>query len=152
MRQKLSLKARALRYLALREYSRPELIRKLGTYAESEDELESVLNWLLKCGYLSDQRFADSLVHRMQNRYGNQRILYELTQHDLDPDLLAECRTSLSESESERAIYLLQRKFASQEVTPELKAKMYRFLAQRGFSSNLVQRAIKNWIAENHPE
>ncbi|MBR7781151.1 recombination regulator RecX [Undibacterium luofuense] len=152
MRQKLSLKARALRYLSGREYSRPELYKKLRPYAESEDELETVLGWLQKCGYLSDQRFAESLVHRMQNRYGNQRILYELTQHNLNLDLMAECRMTLTESEYERAFQLLQRKFALQSITPELKARMYRFLAQRGFSGNLVQRAIKSWIAENQPE
>jgi regulatory protein len=152
MRQKLSLKARALRYLSGREYSRPELYKKLAPYAESEDELESVLAWLQNCRYLSDQRFAESLVHRMQNRYGNQRILYELNQHNLDLDLLAECRVTLAESESDRACQLLDRKFAQQSITPELKAKMYRFLAQRGFSGNLVQRAIKSWISENQPE
>lgn len=152
MRQKLNLKARALRYLSGREYSRPELYKKLAPFAESEDELDSVLAWLQNCGYLSDQRFAESLVHRMQNRYGNQRILYELNQHNLDLDLLAECRVTLAESESDRAWQLLQRKFAQQSITPELKSKMYRFLAQRGFSGNLVQRAIKSWIAENQSE
>ena len=46
MKQKLSLKGRALRYLSMREHSRIELARKLSAYAEEGDDIEAVLAWL----------------------------------------------------------------------------------------------------------
>ena len=36
----LSLKGRALKYLAAREHSRVELVRKLGPHAESPEQIE----------------------------------------------------------------------------------------------------------------
>ena len=60
-RQSPSLKARAVRYLSRREYSRLELEKKLRAYLaedESEDDLTAVLNDLEQKGYLSDERFA----------------------------------------------------------------------------------------------
>ena len=62
-RQSPSLKARAVRYLSRREYSRLELEKKLRAYLaedESEDDLTAVLNDLEQKGYLSDERFAQS--------------------------------------------------------------------------------------------
>jgi regulatory protein len=63
MRQ-LSLKARALRYLSMREHSRLELGRKLARYAEEGDDIEALLDFLEKNNWLSQERFAESLIHR----------------------------------------------------------------------------------------
>ena len=60
-RSSLSLKARAVRYLARREYSRLELRQRLHSYlseTETEDDLDSILDDLEQKCYLSDDRFA----------------------------------------------------------------------------------------------
>ncbi len=75
LKPKLSLKGRALRYLSMREYSRIELARKLSAYAQDDDELNGLLNWLEESKFLSDQRFSEVLVHKRQGRFGNQKIL-----------------------------------------------------------------------------
>ena len=66
----LSLKGRALRYLAAREHSRVELERKLAGHAQDEQELAAVLDDLTARGFLSDQRAAESLVHRRGAKLG----------------------------------------------------------------------------------
>ena len=44
----LSLKARALRFLSMREHSRLELGRKLARHAEEGDDVEALLDFLEK--------------------------------------------------------------------------------------------------------
>ncbi|MBA5828025.1 RecX family transcriptional regulator, partial [Escherichia coli] len=63
-----SLKGRALGYLSRREYSRTELARKLAPYVGEDESVEPVLDALEQEGWLSDARFAESLVHRRASR------------------------------------------------------------------------------------
>ena len=55
----LSLKARALRFLSMREHSRLELKRKLARHAEEGDDIEALLDFLEKNNWLSQERFAE---------------------------------------------------------------------------------------------
>ena len=65
-----SLKMRAVGYLSRREHARAELARKLAPHAEDPAEIEAVLDALEKEGWLSTERFAQSLVHRRASRQG----------------------------------------------------------------------------------
>ncbi|OYY55563.1 MAG: RecX family transcriptional regulator, partial [Polynucleobacter sp. 24-46-87] len=93
-KQSPSLKARALRLLSMREYSRKGLEAKLTESAakafknspelpEGEDipvakplsiQIEEVLDDFEARGWLSDQRFAQSLVRRRSERFGARKI------------------------------------------------------------------------------
>jgi len=145
---KLSLKNRALHYLSLREHSRLELRRKLARFAQEDDDVEALLDFLEKAKFLSCERFSEALVRRRSENYGNSRILAELQTHALDPQLLAQSKAILAESEVTRACKVWQKKFGSQldesqgAITPEQRARQIRFLAQRGFSSNAIRIAL----------
>ena len=67
-------------YLSRREHSRLELGRKLARFGE-EDEVRAVLDSLEKEGWLSTQRYAQSVVHRLATKQGTLRIMHELRQH-----------------------------------------------------------------------
>jgi len=120
--QKLSLKNRALRFLSLREHSRLELKRKLARYAEEGDDVEALLDLLEKLKFLSSERFSESLVRRRLDSYGNHRILAELQTHGLDPQLLAQNKAELAETEIARARAIWQKKFGhlKSENLPDL--------------------------------
>jgi len=144
LKPKLSLKGRALRYLSMREYSRLELARKLFPYADSEEEeLNRLLDWLEASKFLSDQRFSEALVHKRQARFGNQKILAELQSHQLSKDDLCEIKAELQETELQRAVDVLWRKFDAPPVDHREKAKQMQFLAQRGFSSRAIGYALR---------
>jgi len=143
MRQPLSLKARALKYLSTREHSRLELGRKLARYAEEGDDVEALLDFLEKNNWLSQERFAESLVHRRAGRYGNSRVLSELQQHGVKGDALDELKSGLKESETARAREVWRRKFGKVPQDAEERSKQMRFLLQRGFSQSAVRAALK---------
>ena len=144
MKPKATLKARALRYLSIREYSPKELARKLSPYVEEGDDLAALMEWLQKQGFLSEERFAEAFVRRRCSRYGSGRVLRELEMHGVDEKTLDEAKSVMSENEFDRALGIWRKKFGSKPVDASEKAKQIRFLTQRGFSGDIVRRVL-NW-------
>jgi regulatory protein len=144
-----SLKARALRYLSTREHSRLELGRKLARYAEEGDDIEALLNFLEKNNWLSQERFAESLVHRRAGRYGNSRVVAELQNHGVSGEALAELKTGLAESEIARACEVWRRKFGTVAQDAAERSKQMRFLLQRGFSQRAARAAMQGAAEED---
>jgi regulatory protein len=143
-RPQLSLKARALRYLAAREHSRLELGRKLARYAQENDDVEALLDTLEAGKFLSQERFSESLVHRRAARFGNNRILSELQSHGIKGEALTDIQAGLVEDEAARAKAVWARKFGQAPVDAAERAKQMRFLQQRGFSHRAIRTALQS--------
>jgi regulatory protein len=139
----LSLKARALRFLSMREHSRLELGRKLAKYAEEGDDVCALLDFLEKNNWLSQERFSESLIHRRGARYGNSRIVAELQSHGVNGEALQELKGALADTEVERACEVWRRKFGEVAADAEGRGKQMRFLMQRGFSQKAVRAAMR---------
>ena len=150
-----------MQWLAQREHSRVELRRKLLPHAVAEDELaaasgaasaepapaarvEAVLDWLEAHGCLSLERFVESRVHARSARFGNLRIRHELKQHQVA--LPPEAAHALKESELQRARAVRERKFAQVPATATERARQARFLAGRGFSPEVIARALRTTV------
>jgi|UniRef100_UPI0040486413 regulatory protein len=165
VKQSPSLKARALRLLSLKEYSRKELGSKLNQSekrrvqrdvsrktAESESdnstpratdvEIEAVLNDFEERGWLSDIRFAEALVRRRSERFGVRRIQDELGRAGIDSEKSASLLSALRETEYQRAHELWLRKFGAVASDPKERARQYRFLASKGFSADVVVKVV----------
>ncbi|HWP20826.1 MAG TPA: recombination regulator RecX [Burkholderiaceae bacterium] len=142
---KLSLRGRALKYLAAREHSRKELARKLAPHAQAPEQVETLLDELEAKGLLSHERFVESVVHRKAARFGTARIRQELHGHGLGPEQLRDALAQLQGTEYERARALWQRRFgdAPPPATPAERAKQMRFLAGRGFSAEVIRRVVR---------
>lgn len=141
--QRISLLGRAIRYLSMREHSQEELIRKLKPHAQSTEEIQIVLQKLLDKGLQSNERFAENLLRRKAERYGQNRLLQELKQHHIDPQTRNELLEKVKDSEFERAHALWERKFGVVSKDPKEMAKQARFLANRGFASDLISKIIR---------
>jgi len=139
-----SLKARALDALSRREYSRSELSRKLAPFAEEPDALAALLDSLEREGWLSDSRFAESLVHRRAARMGTSRIVSELRRHSVDDTLIEEVGAQLRETELARAQAVWRKKYGQLPETPAERARQARFLATRGFSHATIAKILKS--------
>lgn len=139
----LSLKGRALRYLAAREHSRAELERKLAPHAgEDPAELPRVLDELAARGLISEQRVAESVLHRRAGKLGGARVLQELRAKGLDGEVLADAAEQLRATELERARAVWSRKFRMPPRDAAEKARQMRFLAARGFAGDTVRKVL----------
>lgn len=147
---KRSLKMRAIGYLSRREHSRTELERKLMPFVEEGDSLDDVLNALEREGWLSDQRFAESVVHRRSTRFGTSRVIGELKRNAVDSEIVEQIAGTLRDTERSRAHAVWSKKFSSLPTTPAERAKQARFLASRGFSSAAITAVFKGgeWLEE----
>lgn len=137
-----SLKGRALAYLSRREYSRAELSRKLMPFADDADALEALLDSLVREGWLSDARFAESVIHRRAARLGATRIVGELRRHAMGDTLIEEVNAQLRETELSRARAVWQKKYGQLPETPAERARQARFLAARGFSMTIIGKIL----------
>ena len=143
-----SLKGRALKLLSMREHSRLELERKLREHDKVEGELAAALDALAARGFISDERVADSVLHRRAAKLGASRVKAELPAKGLDEAVVREAVEQLRGTELERAREVWRRKFGRSPADAAERARQMRFLASRGFSGDAVRKAIEGADAE----
>ena len=133
------LKARALRYLVRREHSRAELARKLAPHAESAAAIEAVLDLLLSRKQQSDERFASERARVLSRKYGAAKIRRDLKARGISEEVID--RLSHPD-EGARATEILRRKYREPAASREDRAKRARFLQSRGFSYEVIRKAL----------
>jgi regulatory protein len=138
----LSLKGRALRLLAGREYSRAELERKLAPHEETPDQLAQVLDDLQAKDFISEARVVESVINRRQAKMGSARIKQELLGKGLGKEAVLDAMTGLKATELERARALWRKKFEGPAADAAGRAKQMRFLAARGFGGEVIGRVL----------
>ena len=141
--QELSLRARALRHLARREYTRHELTQKLAPHAESPDEIEQILDDFTQRGWLSEKRAAEQMIHARRSRYGIARIRRDLQARGVPPDVVGDSVALLKEGELEAAQAVWRRKFRAPPANAAERAKQGRFLQGRGFSGEVISLLLR---------
>jgi regulatory protein len=140
--QELSLRGRALAYLARREYSLKELQRKLAAYATEDDDVEALLQDFKQRGWLSDERFAEQVVHARQGRYGSLKVAHELREKGLADNLVDQATAALDDLQSAKSVW--QKKYGQAPSSREEWAKQARFLQSRGFGFDVIKRVLNS--------
>jgi regulatory protein len=170
------LRARALRLLARREYSRQELASKLlskpaprparrhpqntrdvfaaASFVDevyeppSEAEVTALLDDLTQRKMLSDDRYAEMRARVRAPRYGDSRLRQELTQKGIDRDTIT---AVLAEQPDElsRCQEIWQRKFGQLPGDMNERARQTRHLASRGFTMRVIQQVLRGEGCEN---
>ena len=140
------LKKRALYYLGKREYSRLELQKKINAFAQELEidtqNIKNLLNDLEENNWLSDQRFTEQFIFSKKNKYGVEKIRYELKMRRVDDTII---NSELVKIKSEN--YLLAKKIWSKKFdnTPhsqEERNKQKRFLQGRGINIELIHKIL----------
>ena len=151
---RLSVKGRALRWLAQREHSRAELERKLARVVDDTPEapaatqIAAALDELQAHGLISESRVADSVLDAQGRRFGARRLQQLLRDKGLAPDLIADTLQRARASECERARDLWRRRFGAAPADAAERARQMRFLAARGFDGDVVRRVIRDAEAD----
>lgn len=137
-----SLRVQALKFLARRDHSRAELKARLAPHAESEEQIETLLDILQAERLLSDPRYASQRVAARAARFGNVRLKQELRGQGVsDEDIAAAVEEGGDEVERCRAVWC--KKFAAPAGNAEDRARQMRFLQYRGFSAAAIRRVLR---------
>lgn len=138
-----TLKSRAVRLLARRDYARVELAGKLEPYVGEADDLPALLDELQKLGFLSDSRFAEQLAHRHRGRHGPLTVERELRRRGVAPDVVDATLHAARSTEYAEAQQVLRRKFHAAPANMQDWAKQGRYLQARGFSLDVIRRLLR---------
>ncbi len=143
-----SLKARAIGYLARREYSRAELHDKLlATRAETPataDDVDAVLDEIAALGHLSDTRFAQAVVRQKSGGYSQRAIAGSLKAKGVTADAAAEALAGNEVDDDDTLVALWRRRYGEPPANEREKARQIRFLQSRGFSLSAIFKLLRN--------
>ena len=143
MKKSLTLRERAVAHLARREHTRAELARKLAEHAESQEEIEAVLDDLARRKLISDERYAVARSETLARKFGAARVVRELRAKGVAAPRIEEISDELQASELDRAREVWKKRFGTPARTPAERAKQGRFLQGRGFSFDVIRRVIR---------
>lgn len=140
-----------MRLLSRREYSARELKRKLESRFDP-DLADEILLWLQQSDLQSDDRYGAMLLRsRVQRGQGPYRIRQEMLQKGLPERQISQLLDTAEIDWFELARETFERRFQRDEVRDEAedpanraatRAKQYRFLQYRGFTSDQIQYAM----------
>ena len=140
-----SVRRIAMDFLARREHSEQELLKKLKARADDADEVQAVLQKLKSEGLQSDERFTEAYVHHRVNAgIGPLKIRYELRQKGIDEALADAILEPMAEQWESMMRAQRERKYGS-SIPDDYGARMKqaRFLQNRGFSPESVMRLFR---------
>lgn len=133
----------AVRSLAQREHGRRELERKLLGKGHDRLLMSRVMDYLIEHDLQSDARFAESFVRsRTQRCYGPIKIRQELSSRGVSEREMEDLLTASSEYWMSVAEDGLAKKFSQPPEDRQSWATQARFLARRGFPSDLIYRVL----------
>jgi len=142
----VSLRQRALDYLARREYSVAELGKKLQSVARQyeldADEIPQILADFQKRNWVSDSRFTEQILHARKAKFGSARIAHELREKGVSDNLIADALQDVKHDELENAKAVWRKKFNMSPNSREEWAKQARFLQSRGFGFEIIRKVI----------
>jgi regulatory protein len=146
-----TLKARAIGYLARREYARGELRDKLlaGADAPAREAVDAVLDELAALGYLSDARYANAVVRQKRGGYSRRAIAEALKARGVAGEVTADALAERDLDDASALAALWRRRFGQAPAGEREKARQIRFLASRGFALSAILRLLRHPPADD---
>lgn len=144
-----ALKA-AVDYLAVRERSEQEIIRRLQRVHFHESTIARVMETLAGHHLYSDQRFAESWVAHRARKYGKRRIAMELTAKGVAGATARQALETL-DGEEEMAAALKQARQAARRTKGD-EQKITQALVRRGYDWAMARKAARQALCEQGEE
>ncbi|MFZ9642099.1 MAG: recombination regulator RecX [Candidatus Methylopumilus sp.] len=142
----VSLRQKALDYLAKREYSEAELAQKLNTVARQyeldAEEIPAILADFKQRHWVSDSRFTEQILHARKSKFGSARIAHELREKGVADALISAAVQDVKIDELSNAKAVWRKKYDAPPSTREEWAKQARFLQSRGFGFEIIKKVI----------
>ena len=139
-----TLKARALRLLARREHSREELRRKLEPHVAGGEDLEALLDELVKRGWLSDVRYAEQSIRAKARRFGPLKLAQQLRARGVDEETIARGFRAAAADGVSSMESVWRSRFHAPAPDVRERARQARFLQGRGFALEDVMRFLSS--------
>ena len=137
-------KKRAMHLLEKQDRSERNLRDKLRDGGYPIAAIDAAIAYLESFGYIDDSRVAASYIRFYQDSRSRLRIKQDLLKKGIKEEIILNCLDEEYEADETILIenLLSKRHYDKDEATYEEKAKTYRFLASKGFSSDAINKAL----------
>ncbi|MEM7705427.1 MAG: regulatory protein RecX [Pseudomonadota bacterium] len=107
------------------------------------DVAQHTMEWLLRNDLISNERFSEAFCRRRARQgYGPQRVRMELRQRGVPSALVSLALEAESWQEAAQTAWHKRFKSVSPESAKE-RARQQKYLAQRGFSHDIIRTVIR---------
>lgn len=150
----MDIKSAILRYCLYQPRCHKEVRNKLYELGCRSSDANQYVAELIEQGVLNEEQYAKAIARgkfRIKG-WGRNKIIYELKLNQISPYCI---KNALKEID-DREYFLTLQKICSQKIA-ELKheknarlrqTKVFRYLLQRGYESNIIQEVLKEMITE----
>jgi|LakMenE18May11ns_1017448.scaffolds.fasta_scaffold9830110_2 SOS response regulatory protein OraA/RecX len=132
----------ALKRLALKSYSTPEMRRRLQQKLISDEIIEPLLKDLVEKGYINDREWTEGFIRsQVRKRTGIHVIKAKLQQKGIPLDQIDEALTEagVAKSQSELIKNLLETRYKSKNLNNlKQRRQVIAALARKGFSLDAI--------------
>lgn len=139
-------KNKAIKYVSLRLKSQKEIITYLKQKGYNEDVIDLVLQLLKEYKLVDDQMVAKAYINSHPG-YGRKLITLKLLQKGINKEIIDKCCNEL-EFSSEKIESIAFKYLKNKTLDAKTSAKLYRFLASRGFELNEISKTVKKLFKE----
>lgn len=139
-------KKRAMHLIEKQDRSRKNISDKLKEGLYPNEAIEIALEYLESYGYIDEYRMAENYIRYYQSSRSKSRIIRDLKNKGIvDSVIEASIENNYEGDETSLIETILSKKhYNPHEASYEDKAKMYRFLAYRGFSIDSINKALRS--------
>ena len=143
---KPEIKDKAMRLCSRREYCCKEIFDKAVSWGCSPAEANELIDYLVERKFLDDSRYAEAFVRDKLrfNKWGRVKIAYMLRVKSIDNNTITDVFSRIDEAEYNEVLNdELQKKYRTLRGNIfEIKGKLFRFAAGRGFEAEIINEAI----------
>ena len=131
------------------EQCRSDIVAKLYRARLTATQRDEILNYLVENRYVDDGRYARAFTNDKVrfSCWGRRKIRMALAAKRISPTLITEAFETIDPAEYEASLARATRSLAKDVdfADREAVSKLYRRLLARGYESNLISKALKDY-------
>ena len=145
----MDIRTAIYRFCNYQERSQQEVRNKLYELKATTPEVESMIAELIEADLVNEERFARAIARgKFRLKYwGKIKILQLLKQHRISEYCIKKAMTEIEYDEYLQTLHrLAERKWEelrSEKLLPARKAKVFRYLAGKGYESSLITEVLQ---------
>lgn len=121
----------------------------LAPHAQDESELDALLDDLERCGWLSEKRLVEQVVHTRRDRWGSRAIASALREKGVSEATVEEATRALKKDDVKAAREVWRKRFGEPPRDAKDRARQIRFLQSRGFDLDVIRRVLRGVDGDN---
>lgn len=125
-----------------------DIKRKIEKFELTSEEVTLLVKKLKKDGFLDEERYVGAFVNDRfkYNKWGKIKITYLLKQKGIESSIIYDCLESIEDEVYFSTLYDLikhKQKVTKGKDKSDIRNKLYRFAAGRGFESKIIISCLK---------